>query len=165
MTNNSQLPSIGELLLPLLKRVSVEHKPLFIAIAERAAAERYRGWASKVGVANLKSPLLACANREDEIATLIESMYPDAQAIQHEILSKIPELTDTSFFSQYSMTDQFVIQAQGERLGAETWRSFAKQTNDSQARAIFLKCAMLEEESAKFLESIPKGVCKPEIPA
>jgi len=154
MTTNSRLPSIGELLLPLLKRISVEHQPVFIAIAERAAAERYRGWASKVSLANLKSSLLACADRENEIAALIESMYPDAQAIQREILSQTPELTDASFFSQYSMKDQFVIQAQGERLGAETWRSFAKQANDSQVREIFLRCALLEEESAQFLESI-----------
>ena len=39
------------------------------------------------------------------------------------------------------------LQAQGERLGAATWRSFA-------AGAVFLGCALLEEENAACLETL-----------
>ena len=49
---------------------------------------------------------------------------------------------------------QFRIQANGERLGAATWRAFAKQESSSAARDTYLACAELEEASAVVLESL-----------
>ncbi len=42
---SSQLPDVAEILGPVLARVDPEQRPLLMAIAERMAAERYRGWA------------------------------------------------------------------------------------------------------------------------
>jgi hypothetical protein len=49
---------------------------------------------------------------------------------------------------------QFTIQAQGERLGAATWRAFARHTEVPSVRDTFLVCAELEEQSATVLEAI-----------
>ena len=58
-----------------------------------------------------------------------------------------------SVFADQPLSAQLRIQAGGERLGAVTWRAFAKQA-DSPAREVFEACAGLEEESALVLESI-----------
>jgi hypothetical protein len=156
MTSTSQLPDLAQALGPLLQRVPVEHQPLLIAAAERMAAERYRSWADSSTSAAWKSALLACADREEEIARRVESLYPDAPSLQKQLLNATSELAETgrAYFAPYSMDQQFVLQARGERLGAATWRSFAKRTSDTRARDVFLACAILEEQSAKFLESI-----------
>ena len=89
----------------------------------------------------------------------MESLYPGAAAIQEEILAKNPDLRELtrSLFVERPRHQQFAIQAQGERLGAATWRSFAKKEASSRARETFLACAELEEESAEVLESILSG--------
>jgi hypothetical protein len=130
-----------------------EQQPLLIAIAERLAAERYRGWAD----ASAESAgFLACAAREEEIARRVEGLYPDAALIQRDILAANPDLEDVnrSIFAGRSLELQLAIQAQGERLGAATWRAFAEHADDPKARATFLDCALLEEASAVFLEGL-----------
>jgi hypothetical protein len=156
MTFKTPLPDLAQALGPLLQRVPAAHQPLLIAYAERLAAERYRSWAESVASAATKASLLACAEREEEIAQRVESLYPDATALQTQLLSTVPELAAAgrSLFAAYSIEDQFALQANGERLGAATWRSFAKRAADAQARDTFLACAVLEEQSAEFLESI-----------
>jgi hypothetical protein len=156
MTPKSQLPNLAQALGPLLQRVPADHQPLFIALAERMAAQRYRMWANTVPEMNRKSALLACADREEEIARRVESLYPDAASVQKELLANNADFGATSqaFFAPYSIDEQFAIQAQGERLGAATWRSFAKRASDLQARDVFLSCAVLEEQSAEYLELI-----------
>ena len=49
---------------------------------------------------------------------------------------------------------QFRIQAQGERLGAATWRALARQEESRAARETYLACAELEEASALVLEAL-----------
>jgi len=68
----------AEVLARVLQRVPREQQPLLIALAERLAAERYRGWADEVGDADRKAGLLACADREEEIARRVEELYPAA---------------------------------------------------------------------------------------
>ena len=67
-----------------------------------------------------------------------------------------PALLDVnrSLFAGLSRDRQLALQARGERLGAATWRSFARVAATPQAREVLLGCARLEEESASFLESI-----------
>jgi rubrerythrin len=156
MKSKSQLPDLAQALGPLLQRVPADHQPLFIAYAERSAAERYRSWAAASTSPERKSALLACADREEEIASRVESLYPNAHNIQKELLASIPEFAATgqAFFAPYSLDDQFAIQAQGERIGAATWRSLAKRASAAQTRDVFLACAILEEQSAEYLESI-----------
>jgi len=150
------LPNIGEVFARILQRVVEKDRPLLIAIAERLAAERYRGWANETAQAEQAAQLRACADREEEIAGRVEALIPDAAAIQREILAKHPDLADVnrSVFAGRPRSDQFRMQAQGERLGAATWRSFAKQAESRAARETFLACAELEETSALVLESL-----------
>ena len=155
MSSARELPNIAEILGPLLERVSREQRPLLIAIAERMAAERYREWAKAAEPQTRRSDLLACADREEEIASRVEALYPESAAAQADILAKHPDLADVNraIFADRPLADQYAIQAQGERVGASTWRSFAERAEPS-ARQTFLACAELEEQSAAVLESI-----------
>ena len=154
MVSTPDLPNIADLVGPLLQRVSREQRPLLIAMAERMAAERYRGWAEAVGPGALRSELRACADREEEIASRVEALYPEAAATQADLLAKNPDLADVnrSIFADRPLRDQFAIQAQGERVGASTWRAFAEHAEPS-ARRVFLECAVLEEKSAEVLDA------------
>jgi len=159
MPATNKLPNLGEALAPILKQVPADQQPLLIALTERMAAGRYREWAANVVDPRQRSLLLACAAREDEVATLVESLYPQAASMQRKILMSIPELAETTqaLFAAYDIQDQYRLQAQGERLGASTWRSFAKHTTDPRAAELFTRCAFLEEESAVVLETILGG--------
>lgn len=152
----SELPDVAVLLASLLQRVPAPRQPLLIAIAERLAAERYRGWAADATVAHHAGDLRACAAREEDIAARIEGMYPDAAAVQAELRAQHPELMDInrSLFAGRPLRQQFAIQAQGERLGAATWRSLARQSSDPARAENLERCAQLEEASAAALETI-----------
>jgi len=148
------LPNVGAILAPLLQRVPRAQQPLLLAIAERLAATRYRDWASAVTAASSQAQLHACADREEEIAQRIEGMYTDAAATQRALLRDHPDLEEInrSVFAGRPLAHQFAIQAQGERLGAATWRAFAQHEDDPSRRAVFETCAVLEEASAGVLE-------------
>ena len=45
-SSTAELPSVAEIVGRVLRRVPPEQQPLLIAVAERMAAERYRGWAN-----------------------------------------------------------------------------------------------------------------------
>ena len=156
MSGSTELPNIAEVLAGILQRVPPAQQPLAIALAERMAADRYRGWAGAVSAPDRRAGLLACADREEDIAGRVEALHPDAAAVQSDILARNPDLVEInrSLFAPYPLAQQFILQAQGERLGAATWRAFARQAQSPAAREAFLSCALLEEESALFLESI-----------
>jgi len=120
------------------------------------AADRYRGWAADPGDRNRRSGLLACADREEEIARRVEALYPEAAAVQRDILARNPDLEaiNRQLFAGRPLDQQFAMQARGERLGARTWRSLARQAAAEAERQTFLGCAALEEESAAYLESL-----------
>jgi hypothetical protein len=149
------LPNVAELLASVLMRVPRERQPLLIAYAERLAAERYRAWAGEAANQDWREGLLACAEREEAIATRIESLHPGAAAIQQAMLAENPDLENVNrnLFAGRPFAQQFAIQAQGERLGAATWRAFAAQADEA-ARRTLLDCADLEEANAVFLEGI-----------
>jgi hypothetical protein len=150
------LPNLGEVFARLLAGVEESQRPLLIAIAERLAAERYRVWAKQPAMSAHAAALRACAEREDAIAGRVEALFPDAAAVQRELLAKHPDLADVNraIFAGRPLGTQFRIQAQGERLGAATWRSFAKRDTNAAARATYLACAELEEASAVVLEAL-----------
>lgn len=152
----SKLPTVAEVIAPVLTRVAVADQPLLLALAERMAAERYRGWAAQEGDGADKVLLLACADREDEIATRIESLRPDAKAVQQRLLDENPDLVaiNRDLFAGRSLREQFAIQANGERLGAATWKAVAGATRHAAVKELFLTCAKLEEDSAYVLETI-----------
>jgi hypothetical protein len=152
----SDLPDIGQAIAPVLLRLPRERQPLLIAVAERMAADRYRSWAADPANAAHKHELVACAEREEEIARRIEGLYPDGAALQRRIVEDNPGLDEInrSIFAGRSLPEQFTMQARGERLGAATWRAFAEHAPNADARAIFLACARLEEDSAVVLEAM-----------
>lgn len=154
MATVNELPRIADIVGPLLAGVPQEERPLFIALAERLAAVRYRAWAEASG-AERRDALLACADREEKIASRVEALYPKARSTQAELLAKHPDLEELnrSLFADRPLEDQYTIQAEGERVGASTWRAFAEHA-DATAREVFLACAELEEQSAELLESI-----------
>jgi hypothetical protein len=63
------------------------------------------------------------------------------------------EINRTLFVNR-PLRQQFAIQAQGERLGAATWRSLARGESDAARSAVLRSCAELEEASALVLEGI-----------
>src|SRR5438270_2261949 len=153
MPPSHDLPDVAQVIAPVLERVSAEQRPLLIALAERLAADRYRGWASQSTDPARRTRLLGCADREEEIARRVEGLYPDADRIQRDIVARNPDLEalNRALFADRPLDDQFTIQARGERLGAATWRALAAQV--PHAREAFLACAELEEASAAVLES------------
>jgi hypothetical protein len=152
----AELPDVGAALAPLLARVPRARQPLLIALAERMAAERYRGWAGEWPDAEGRAELLACAAREEEIAAKVEALFPDAAAAQAGLRTAHPELPELNrgLFAGRPLAEQFRIQANGERLGAATWRSFARHEAEGARRAALLACAELEEASARVLEAL-----------
>ena len=156
MSAATALPDIGAVLRPLLATVAPREVPLLLAIAERMAADRYRGWADAVSDPAARAGMLACAAREDEIATRVEAAHPDAAAVQERLRIAHPELAaiNAEIFAGRPLAEQLAIQAGGERLGAATWRALAAACPDPVVREAFLACAPLEEASAVFLESL-----------
>jgi hypothetical protein len=151
------LPNLGGTFAHVLQRVPEAHRPLLIAVAERLAAERYRGWAREPEVVEHAPLLLSCARREEEIATRVEALFPRAAEIQREMLEKNPDFLEINqtVFAGRPLREQFGIQAQGERLGASTWRALARKEESRVAREVYLACAELEQASAVALEAIP----------
>ena len=156
MSNEAELPNVAAILGAVLQRVAIRERPLLIALAERLAAERYRGWAGQVADPERASGLIACADREEQIARRVEALYPGADSLQQGLLSANPDLQEInrSLFAGRPLAQQFTIQAGAERLGAATWRSFAQQVERDEMRRVFLDCARLEEESASYLEAL-----------
>jgi hypothetical protein len=154
--DETTLPDIGQVLAPILAAVPVERRPLLIAIAERLAARRYRAWADEPALAAHARALRACADREEAIADRVEALHPDASGIERDLLAANPQLetVNRTLFEGRPLPDQLTIQARGERLGAATWRSFARTEPDPKRRDVLLACATLEEDSARVLESI-----------
>lgn len=148
------LPDVAGLLSQAVLRVDAAQRPLLVAIAERMAAERYRHWAGVLP--DRKAELLACAAREEEIARRVEALHPDAAAVQRDLQAKHPDLSRlySALFAGRAVAQQLAIQAQGERLGAATWRAFAAAASDPRTRETFLACAPLEEENAACLEKL-----------
>jgi len=150
------LPDVGAILGPVIASIAPAERPLFLAVAERLAAERYRRWAGEVDEPERRAGLLACAAREDEIASRVEAVFPDAAAVQGRLRAAHPELVTVAaeIFGGRPVAEQFAIQAAGERAGAAAWRALAAAVPEGPARQAFLACAPLEEASAAYLESL-----------
>jgi hypothetical protein len=150
------LPNVGEVVGPLILAEPENAQPLFVALAERIAASRYRAWAEEVKDESARAEILACAEREEEIARRVEALFPDAAAVQARLQEKHPDLLGIyrGVLESRTLRDQFTIQSRGERLGAATWRRIAEQASEPAAREIYESCALLEEESALVLERV-----------
>ncbi len=155
-TDSSPLPDIAQLLGPLLERVAPPERPLLLALAERMAADRYRVWAGEIGDPASRQSLLDCADREEAIASRVESAIPGAADIQRELQERHPDLVELnrSLFAGRPLLDQLTMQSGGELAGAAAWRAFAAREDDPKRRDAFLACAPLEEENSAALEAL-----------
>ncbi len=74
MSARPEVPQFGALLRAHIDSVPEAARPAFLAGLERSAAARYRDWASRAP--QWSEELLACARREDEIADLVDGLFP-----------------------------------------------------------------------------------------
>lgn len=156
MDNENQIPDIAAILRQALQAIEPASQPVLLAGLERLAAKRYRSWADDHPNPDVKAGLLACAEREEEIARRIESLDPNAVAIQEKLLADHPELLtlNRTLFEGRPLNDQFTMQAQGERAGAAAWRAFAAAVSNPTAQGVMQSCSPLEEANAEFLQSL-----------
>ena len=150
----TESPNFGLLLAPVLGKVEAQSRPRFLALLERAAADRYRGWAEELPEhANL---LLGCAGREDEIADRIEASFPIGVAELESLRSLLPQARDLYYaaFDGISVLDQIRMQADAELQGANAWRSVAKGVSDDAVLAQLTRCSELEELSSSEVRRI-----------
>ena len=154
--NQNSIPNIAELLGQVLRTIEPQLQPLLLARLERLAAQRYRSWASDHPDPSVKEGLLACADREEEIAIRVESLDPNASAIQEKLLSDHPELLDLNrtLFEGRPLKVQFAMQAQGEMAGAAAWKAYAAGASDPLAAELLRSCSALEEANAAFLNTL-----------
>ena len=155
-SNESTIPNVAEILSQVLRKIETNLQPLLLAALERLAAERYRIWAGDHPNPSVREGLLACADREEEIARRVESLDPKAFAIQDKLLSDHPELLDLNriLFEGRPLKVQFAMQAEGEMAGAAAWRAYAAAASDSSAQELLRSCSGLEEANAAFLRGL-----------
>lgn len=154
--DQTPIPNVAEILAGLLGTIDPKLQPFLLAKLERLAAERYRTWASQHDDQSIREGLLACADRETTIATRVESLDPNASAIQDKFVSDHPELLDLNrtLFAGKPLKVQFAIQAKGERAGAAVWSAFAAGASDPSVRELLQSCSPLELANADFLETL-----------
>jgi hypothetical protein len=123
-------PDFGSLLAPQLSQIPPAALPRFLALLERAAAQRYRDWAG--ALPEHADVLLACAAAEDEIADRIEAAVPIDAAVASQIAEPLPAARQAYLdaFSAFDVWDQLRLQADAERQGARAWRNIASRTDD-----------------------------------
>jgi hypothetical protein len=156
MPDAASLADLARTVGALLERVAPQERALLLALAERLAAARYRAWAAEVADPAARQGLLACADREEAIASRVEASIPGAAAIQRDLQQRHPELLELnrSLFAGRPLADQLTMQARGELAGAAAWRAFAARESDPKRREAFLACAPLEEENSAALEKL-----------
>jgi len=152
--NEKPLPDITAMLGQFISGVPQALQPRFLALLERAAAERYEGWAKELPEHAVG--LLACRGREIEIAETAERIFPldaDARAKLDAPLASAREAY-LAVLAELSPRDQLRIQSNGERAGGGAWRAFAGAVSDVRARADLERSAVLEETNAAHLDAL-----------
>ena len=149
------VPNFGELLAPYIGSVPEDAVPAFLARLERTAAQRYRDWAQ--ALPEHAAGLLECAEREDDIATQVERIYPATAPEQVTAMDEaLAPARDTYYdvFSRLSVPQQLAIQANAERQGAAAWRGMIEAETSQSIRDVLERCALTEEASADYLDSL-----------
>jgi hypothetical protein len=154
--DQTNIPNVAEILAGVLRNIDPKLQPLLLAKLERLAGQRYRTWAGDYPDQSVKEGLLACADREDEIARRVESLQPNASAIQAKLLSDHPELLDLNrtLFEGRPLKVQLAMQADGERAGAAAWRAYAAGASDPSVQELLRSCSPLEQQNADFLQTL-----------
>jgi hypothetical protein len=149
-----QIPAFGALLAPYIGQLPAEIMPRFLALLERGAAARYRGWAE--ALPEHAEVLLTCSAAEDEIADRIDGAFVMDPSLREQLEAPLPGARDTYYaaFHGYDVWDQLRIQADAERQGANAWRRIATATTDPAVLEQLATCSALEEASADRLDAL-----------
>ena len=152
--NQAVVPNFGELLAPFIGAVPEHAVPNFLALLERGAAQRYRDWAQQLPAH--AEGLNACAAREDEIADIVEGLFPIDPELQASIQEPLPAARDTYYdvFAGLTLAGQLAIQADAELQGAAAWRGMLEDTVPDAVRAGLERCSSLEEERSAYLRQL-----------
>lgn len=154
----SQPLSIVEAFNPLLPQLAENEIPMILAILERIAADKYRSWAEEADDPIERDGLLACAAREDEIATFIESLDAESDSRISALHSRFPDLRERYDSVMHGRTrkEQLRIQSEGELGGADYMRQFADASQGA-VSARFASLALCEESNSRFLSELIAG--------
>lgn len=150
-----QIPNFGELLAPFLTEVPAAALPYLLSQLERTAAARYRGWAEELP--EHATGILACAEREDEIADKAEAMFPPDDQQRSLVDSIMPAAKESyySVFEGYTPLEQMTIQENAERQGSGAWQGMKDAYPDKAAELDALSSTELE--SADYLRVLLGG--------
>lgn len=153
-----QPQSIVEAFAPLLPDVSPDEVPMIIAMLERLAADRYRGWLEQTGDPVERAGLAACIAREEEIAAFIESLEGDPASRAKALNDRFPDMSERydAVMAGRTRAEQLRIQAEGELGGADYMRQFAAAAQGAVA-ARFASLALCEEANSTFLRELIKS--------
>lgn len=154
MANRPEVPNFGALLGPAIGSVPAEGTPALLSGLERAAAARYRGWAEALPAH--AETLLACAQREDEIAESVAGLFPVDAATQEAIDKALPEAIRIYYqvFAPHPVEAQLYLQSEAELQGAQAWQGIAAGVEDAAIRATLARCSELEEESSRAVKAL-----------
>jgi hypothetical protein len=152
--NEKPLPDIAAMLGQFISGVPQNLQPRFLALLERAAAERYESWAKELPEHAVG--LLACRGREIEIAETAERIFPIAADAAASLAAPLASARESylAVLAQLSPRDQLRVQSNGERAGGGAWSAFAGAVTDPRGRADLERSAALEEANAAFLDGV-----------
>lgn len=150
MIDDVVIPNFGELLAGHLGQLPPETIPGLLAELERNAGERYREWAEEFPGA--AEGLLACADREDDIAARVGALFPISTENQSLVDQVVPGAVGVflQVFDGLAPLGQITIQANAERQGAAAWRGMVSAY--PQAAEDLESLAKTEEANADFLD-------------
>ncbi len=156
--NKPDTPDFAELLAPFIGAVPEEAVPNFLALLERGAAQRYREWAKQLP--DFREGLSRCAASEDEIADIVESLFPISDELASAIREPLPAARDTYYqvFEHLSLAEQLAVQADAELQGAAAWRGMLSEELPANVREGLERCSELEEASSAYVYSILDAV-------
>jgi hypothetical protein len=126
-SGTAQIPDFDDLLGGMMAALKPHQRPILIAMLERVAAGRYRQWAADPCYGEHRDALLACGEREIQIAERIEALYDDAATVQQEIQAQMPTLAgvEEQLFGGRTVPEQFAVLEAGERSGGKVWAQLA----------------------------------------
>ncbi len=154
MSEWPEVPNFGLALAEHISGVPDEGRPAFLAGLERSAAARYRAWADAMPEG--AETLLACAEREDEIARLVSEQFAPSADVQTAVDAALPAAIDTYYeiFAAFTVREQLYLQSEAELQGAQAWVGIAADVEDPMTLGILTRCSSLEEESSRAVKRL-----------
>jgi len=149
-----EVPNFGVLLAPAISALPEPARPALLCGLERAAARRYRRWAEQLP--EHAATLVACADREDEIADSVAGLFPLGASDREAVDKALPEAIALyhQVFDPHAVLDQLYLQSEAELQGAAAWVNIAAGVEEDAARRTLARCSELEEQSSRALKEL-----------